>query len=73
MAVEGVINASGDIIAIIGQVGLWVKAAGIFIILWVIFQSIVLWFNWRRIREIYKIKADMKRMESKLDMLLEKK
>lgn len=57
----------------LGKVGLWIQAVGLFIILWIIFQIIILIYNTRRMRAIYKIKDDMKRIEGKIDRILKKK
>ena len=62
----------GSLVVEVGKIGVWIKAAGIFVILWIIFESVILWLNWKRIKEIYKIKKDMKRMEKKLDRIEKK-
>jgi hypothetical protein len=66
-------DASVKILTEIGQIGLWMKTVGVIFVLWLIFQSVTLVINMRRIREMYAIKDDMKRMESKLDKILKKK
>lgn len=65
-------DISVNILTQVGQIGLWLKAAGIIFILWIIFQVIIVIINARRMKEIYKIKEDMKRMEAKLDKILKK-
>ena len=54
----------------LGQIGIWLKTAGILFILWVIFQSITLFLNTKRMKEVYKIKEDMKRIEKKINKIL---
>lgn len=66
-------DVSVKIVTQLGQIGLWLKAAGIIFVLWLIFQSVTLIVNMRRIKEIRSIKEDMKRMESKLNKLIRKK
>ena len=76
MAIEEVVNASGttigNLVVEVGKIGLWFKAAGIFVILWILFESVILWLNWKRIKEMYGIREDMKRMERKLDGIAKK-
>ena len=62
-----------DILAQIVELGLWLKTIGAVVILWIIFQAVNFFINRRRLKEIYKIKGDMKRMEGKLDKILRKK
>ena len=57
----------------LGVLGLWMKAVGIIVILWIVFQSVNFFLNRRRIKELYKIKEDMKRIEGKIDRILKKK
>lgn len=57
----------------VGEIALWLKAAGIAALVWIIFESILIFFNLRRLRQITHIRDDMKRMESKLDRLLKRK
>ena len=63
----------GDVITEIGKIGLWLKTAGIIFILWIIFQVINFIINRKRMREIYNIKDDMKRIEKKIDKIPKKK
>ena len=62
-----------DVLAQIVELGLWLKTIGAVVILWIIFQAVNFFINRRRLKEIYKIKGDMKRMEGKLDKILRKK
>lgn len=61
-----------DIIAELGQVGLWLQTVGAIVILWIIFQIIAWKYNRKRMKEVYSIKEDIKRIESKIDRLLKK-
>jgi hypothetical protein len=63
----------GDVITEIGKIGLWLKTAGIIFILWIIFQVVNFIINRKRMKEIYNIKDDMKRIEKKIDRILKKK
>jgi FtsZ-interacting cell division protein ZipA len=62
-----------EVISEIGKIGNWLEALGIIVILWIIFQAISLWTNRKRMKEIYLIKEDMKRIESKIDKILNSK
>jgi purine-cytosine permease-like protein len=68
-----VVEEVGTVIVALGKIGLWIQALGIVVVLWIIFQLINFFINRRRMKEIYTIKDDMKRMENKLDKLLKKK
>ena len=68
-----VVDLPANIISEIGQIGLWLKTAGIIFILWIIFQVVNFIINRRRIKEIYNIKGDMQKMDKKLDKILKKK
>jgi len=75
MAIENITNSSDrlvDVISGLGSIGRWIQAIGLFIVLWIVFQLIVLWFNTKRMKEVYRIKEDMKRIESKIDRILRK-
>jgi hypothetical protein len=63
----------GDVITEIGKIGLWLKTAGIIFILWIIFQVVNFIINRKRMKEIYNIKGDMRRIEKKIDGILKKK
>jgi biopolymer transport protein ExbB/TolQ len=73
MVVEEVVNTSGDILIRLGQIGLWIQALGLAIVIWIIFHIISLIITGKRIKEVHQIKEDMKRMENKLDRLLKKR
>ncbi len=62
-----------DIITALGQLGLWLQTIGAIVILWIIFQTVAWAYNRKRMKEIYAIKGDMKRIEKKIDRVLERK
>jgi hypothetical protein len=59
-----------DLISQVGQIGLWLQALGVVIILTIIFQIIIFILNGKKLREIHLIKQDMARIEGKVDVLL---
>lgn len=63
----------GSLLATLGGVALWLQALGIILVLWIIFNIVMVLINFRRMKEVYKIKDDMKRIEGKIDRLLKKK
>ena len=73
MVVEQVANLSAGLITEVGQIALWMQALGLVIVIYLIFQTVSLVLNWRRMKEVYKIKEDMKRIENKIDKMLSKK
>ncbi|MEK6892926.1 MAG: hypothetical protein AABX07_01875 [Nanoarchaeota archaeon] len=71
--IVNVADAPIEIINEIGKIGRWLEALGLIIILWILFQIFSLWINRKRMKEIYIIKKDMKRIEGKIDKILNKK
>jgi len=74
MAIEEIINApSGvisDLVIAIGQIGLWLKAIGAIVILWLVVHTISVIFNTKRMKEVKNIKEDIVRIEEKIDKIL---
>ena len=73
MAIEEISNISASLVASLGKIGLWLQAVGIIVIIWIIFYIVDLFINVRRMKEVYRIKDDMKRIERKIDKVLAKK
>ncbi|MCW8966692.1 MAG: hypothetical protein OQK82_08430 [Candidatus Pacearchaeota archaeon] len=73
MAIENLTNVPTDIILEIGKIALWLQTVGIIIILWILFEIISLIINRKKRKAIYSMKSDLKRIENKLDKLLQKK
>ena len=74
MAGGGVINVTdvpADLIVQIGKIGLWLQAIGVVILIWIVAQIISFILNRKRLKEIYHIKEDMKRIEDKIDSIVE--
>ena len=66
------VNASETFLTEIGKVGHWLEALGIVVVLWLFFEIVAFLINRRRMKEVYKIKEDMQRIERKIDNVLEK-
>lgn len=62
-----------EVLGKVGQIGLWLQAIGIIVVLWILFQLIIIYFANKRMQEVYKIQGDMKRIEEKIDSLLKKR
>ena len=60
----------GEVITEIGQIGLWLQALGIVIVLAVVFQIISFFYNRKRMKELEVIREDMKRIEGKIDVIV---
>ena len=58
-----------EIVLALGQVGLWIQAVGLLIIIWIIVQSITMYFNRRRRLLLEEINKRLKRVESKLNKI----
>ncbi len=55
----------------IGRIGLTLQALGIVVVLAIIFQIIGFFLNRRRLKEIDNIKKDMRRIEGKINLILQ--
>lgn len=79
MAIQEILNASSAtkasevLVSEIGKIGLWLQAVGLIVVAWIIFSIIDLLINRKRMKEVYKIKKDMKRIEGKIDKILAKR
>ena len=62
-----------ELVLDLGRIGLWIQAVGLIVILWIIFQTITMYFNRKRRKTLYKIRDDLKRIERKIDRLLKGK
>lgn len=58
-----------EIVVALGQVGLWIQAVGLLIILWMIIQGITMYFNRKRRLLLEEINARLKRVENKLNKI----
>lgn len=55
-----------DLVVELGQVGLWIQAVGLVVILWIIFQAITMYYNRKRRLILVEINERLKRIELKL-------
>ena len=62
-----------DVVAELGNLGLWLQALGVVVVSTIIFDIIAFLLNRRRLKEIVLIKKDMVRIEGKIDKILNKK
>ncbi len=65
-------DALTELIAQLGTIGKWIQAVGLVIILWLIFQVIILINNRIRRKQLYKIEERLDNIEKKLDKILKK-
>ena len=77
MALEEVTNNSDTLIASIitdiGQLGQWIQAIGLVIILWIIFEIIILINNRIKRKRLYAIEEKLESIEDKIDKILKNK
>ncbi len=76
MLIEDLFNESstvGEALIEIGQLGKWVQAIGIVVVLWMVFQLVNLIINIYRGRALRKMKRKIDRIDEKLDNLMGKK
>lgn len=62
----------GQVLVDLGSVALWLQTIGAIVILWIFFQVVILYFHNKRMKEVYKIKEDMRRIERKIDKIMRK-
>ncbi len=61
-----------DVVVQLGQVGLWVQAVGLVVILWIIVEAITLYYNRKRRLLLMNIDERLKRVEKKIDLIKRK-
>ena len=59
-----------DVVLELGQIGLWIQAVGLIVVLWIIIQSITLYYNRKRRLLLTEIDKRLRRVESKLDKII---
>jgi cell division protein FtsX len=64
-------NAS-DVFLELGKIGNWIQAVGIIVILWIIFQIIILINNRIRRKKLYSIEERLESIEKKIDKISKK-
>lgn len=57
----------------IGQIGAWIQTIGLVIILWIIFEVIILINNRIKRKQLYKIEDRLVKIEHKINQLIAKK
>lgn len=55
-----------DIILQLGQIGLWVQAVGLIVVLWIVFQAITMYYNRKRRLILSEMNERLKAIERKL-------
>lgn len=57
----------------IGEIALWLSAAGLVVVFWIIFQIMNLILNKKKKKTLQFIQEDLQRVEKKIDKLLKNK
>jgi hypothetical protein len=74
---NGIVNATGEVateaVVELGKIGKWLEAIGLVVIIWLVFQVIVLIVNRKNRKRIYRMEQGLHRIEGKLDKVLSKK
>jgi len=77
MTVESILTNSTDtateILLEIGQIGKWLQAIGLIVIIWLIFYIINWVYHIKRIKKLKRIEEKLSTLENKLDKALKKK
>ena len=77
MAAEDVLITSSEVIsdlaAKVGTLGRWLQAIGLIVVLWILMQIINGVLNRKKSKALKAIKADLERIERKVDKLGKKK
>ncbi|MEK6914923.1 MAG: hypothetical protein AABW89_00070 [Nanoarchaeota archaeon] len=58
-----------EIVLALGEVGLWIQAVGLLVVIWIIIQIITMYFNRKRRLLLEEINKRLKRVETKLNKL----
>jgi hypothetical protein len=72
MIVGEVAEISLDLVRDVAVIGLWLKAVGVIVILWIIFNVVNLIVNRKKRKALYRLEGDLKRIEKKVNRLLRK-
>ena len=73
MAIENLTAVPTDIILELGRIGAWIQAVGIVVILWLVFEIIILINNRIKRKKLYAIEDRLQNIENKIDLILKKK
>ena len=73
MAIEGVVDASANVLTEVGKIGNWLQALGLVVVIWLIVQIIIILLNRRNHNTIKDLKKDIERLEAKIDKLAKRK
>ena len=66
-------DTAAQLIIQLNQIGLWIKAAGAIVFLWLVWYAIIFAMNRKRLQALRNIENDLKRIERKIDKLENKK
>ena len=69
MAIENLVDVALEL----GRIGIWIQAIGLVVILWIIFEIILLINNRIRRKRLYAIEKRLERIEKKIDSIIRKK
>lgn len=58
-----------SILAGIGQIGIWLQAIGLIVVIWIVFQVVSFIINKKNRNTLKDLRLDIKRLESKVDKL----
>lgn len=58
-----------EILLALGEVGLWIQAVGLLVIVWIIVQGITMYFNRKRRLLLVEINQRLKNVERKLNKI----
>ena len=61
-----------DIAVELGRLGLWIQAVGLIVVIWIIIQTVTLYFNRKRRKLLENINRRLMSVEKKIDSLLMK-
>ena len=65
--------AVDSVVLELGRMGNWLQAVGLLVILWIIVESITLYYNRKRRLLLVDIDNRLKRLEKKLNLIVKKK
>lgn len=77
MALEDLASSPTDVLSTLtlelGKIGRWIQAIGLVIVLWLIFQIIILINNRIKRKKLYAIEERLQRIENMLNKIVKKK
>ncbi len=62
-----------DVVVSLGEIGLWLQALGVLVVIWIIVQTITMYYNRKRRLLLEELNKRLKVVEKKIDAIKARK